>query len=54
MSLLGEEVATLIEGEREPGSYSAVFDARNLTAGVYLYRLTTADATQSQRMVLLK
>ncbi len=38
-NILGQEVATLFEGIRQPGNYEAAFDGRELSSGVYLYRL---------------
>jgi aminopeptidase N len=37
--LLGREVAVLLDGEQEPGTYSTSFDGTNLATGVYVYRL---------------
>lgn len=52
--LSGREVATLVDGVRQPGSYSASFDASGLASGIYLYRITAGGTTDSRRMVLLK
>jgi GH35 family endo-1,4-beta-xylanase len=38
-NLLGEEVATLFDGVRTPGNYSATFDGRGCASGVYMCRL---------------
>jgi hypothetical protein len=63
-NLLGQEVATLAEGQHSAGRYSVVWDARDNTgktvsSGVYMYRMTaTAASGQSyqalQKMVLMK
>jgi hypothetical protein len=37
--VLGREVATLVNEEKPPGSYSVVWDATGLAAGVYFCRL---------------
>ena len=57
-NLLGQRVATLVEGEMAAGSYTAQWDARDgsgygVAAGVYVYRLTAGDATATRRMVLV-
>ena len=52
--VLGREVATLVNGELQPGSYQATFDASHVASGVYLYQLKTGSFVQTQRMVLAK
>lgn len=37
--LLGQEIATLVDGEQSPGSYSVEFSGEKLPSGVYFYRL---------------
>jgi hypothetical protein len=53
-NLLGQEVATLFDGNRQAGRYSAVFDGRGLASGVYFYRLKADDLTETKRLILLK
>jgi hypothetical protein len=53
-NLLGQEVATLIEGEQEPGRYDVKFDASGLPSGVYFYTLQTPYFTKTNKMVLVK
>ena len=52
--VLGQEVATLVNGELQPGSYQATFDGTHLASGVYLYQLKAGNFIQTQRMVLAK
>ena len=52
--LLGRHVATLVEGELEPGVYRAVFDATRLSSGVYFYRLQGAGSVQTRKLNVLK
>ncbi len=52
--LLGREVATLVQAQQQPGSYTVNFDAANLTSGVYLYSLETENFKSVKRMVLMK
>jgi hypothetical protein len=51
---LGEQVAELVNEEREAGSYSVIFDASRLPSGVYIYRLQTLSFTANRKMTLLK
>ncbi len=53
-NLLGEEVATLSNEEKLPGRYEVVFDANNLSSGVYLYSIRAGNYTESRKMILLK
>ena len=52
--VLGREVATLVNGEKPAGSYKVNFDTSKLASGVYFYRLTAGDFTQTKKMILLK
>ncbi|MGD8921746.1 MAG: multicopper oxidase domain-containing protein [Candidatus Zixiibacteriota bacterium] len=51
---LGQEVVTLIDGEAPAGQHTVQLDAGNLASGVYFYRLTAGQYTDSKKMVLLK
>ncbi|MGB2958360.1 MAG: T9SS type A sorting domain-containing protein, partial [Bacteroidota bacterium] len=53
-NVLGEEVATLVEGIEEAGFRSALFDAGNLASGVYFYRLRVADFIETRKLMVLK
>lgn len=52
--ITGREVATIVNKEMTSGSYTATFDGSNLTTGVYFYRLTTSEFTDTKRMIVLK
>lgn len=52
--LLGKEVAVLVDGEVGVGEHSAVFNAKNLSSGVYLYRIQSDNFVATKRMTLLK
>jgi glucuronoarabinoxylan endo-1,4-beta-xylanase len=52
--LLGQEVATLFEGNRDAGSYIEKFDCTRLASGVYLYRLKTEHFSDTKKLVLMK
>lgn len=53
-NLLGEEVATVVDEEKEAGRYDAVWDAAGFASGVYLYRLQAAKFVQTKKMIILK
>jgi len=51
---LGQQVATLVEGEMEAGDHGVKFDASHLASGVYLYRLQAGDLFQTRMLLLMK
>ena len=52
--VMGKEVVTLVNEKQSPGTYQVEFDAGSLTSGVYFYRLTAGDFTDTKRMMLVK
>ena len=52
--LLGKEIATLVNGERSPGTYTVRWDASNLPSGVYVCKLKSGVFTATKQMVYLK
>jgi len=53
-NLLGEKVATLLDGEQEPGCRSVSWDASEVSSGLYFYKLTAGDFSETRRMMLVK
>ena len=53
-NMLGQEVATLVDGKVNVGTYTVHFDASNLTSGVYVYELVSGNRRISQKMTVLK
>jgi hypothetical protein len=53
-NLLGQVVATLINGELKAGRHEAKFDAAKLASGVYFYRITAGSYVNTMKMMLLK
>ncbi len=51
---LGREVKTLVNKFHKSGKYSVIFDAGGLTSGVYFYRLTTGEFSDTKKLVLIK
>ncbi len=52
--ILGKEVGTLVNENKQPGAYRVSFDASSLPSGVYIYRLNAGPYTESRKMLLLK
>ncbi|MCH8325347.1 MAG: T9SS type A sorting domain-containing protein [Bacteroidetes bacterium] len=52
--VLGKEVASLVNEELKAGSYKFNFNAKGLTSGVYFYRVTAGNFTQTKKMILLR
>ncbi|TKJ41089.1 hypothetical protein CEE37_05325 [candidate division LCP-89 bacterium B3_LCP] len=50
----GRLVAELVNSWRDAGVHEVTFDASGLTSGVYLYRLTAGEFTDTGKMVLMK
>jgi subtilisin family serine protease len=58
-NVTGQRVRTLVEGTVQAGEHSVVWDGRDeygnsVASGIYFYRLTTEEETQSRKMVFLK
>lgn len=52
--VLGNEVAVLVDEFKPAGSYEIEFKSDNLASGVYIYRLQTAEFTETKKMVLMR
>jgi photosystem II stability/assembly factor-like uncharacterized protein len=53
-NVLGKEVATLINEEKQPGVYEVEFDASQLSSGIYFYKLQTENYSSTKKMIYLK
>ena len=52
--VLGREVATLVDEEKQPGVYNVSWDATSVPSGVYFYRFQAANFTEVKKMLLLE
>jgi hypothetical protein len=50
----GKEIYTLVNGYKNPGSYSVKFDASSLSSGIYYYVMETGGNIMTKKMVLVK
>tara|TARA_R110000868_G_scaffold410693_6_gene699891 strand:- start:11035 stop:14199 length:3165 start_codon:yes stop_codon:yes gene_type:complete len=53
-SILGQKVATIVNGLYPVGSHNIQWDARNLASGVYIYRMQAGGFSQTRKLILLK
>ncbi|MEW6651909.1 MAG: putative Ig domain-containing protein [Bacteroidota bacterium] len=53
-NVMGEEIATLVNGNKPAGVYSVKFDASGLASGFYIYRIQTNEFTKTMKMLLAK
>jgi enterochelin esterase family protein len=50
----GQEVATLVNGIKKPGSYDVMWDAKSFPGGVYFYALEAGSCAVSRKMVVVR
>ena len=53
-NLLGQKVASVMDRQHLPGSYTVLWNAAGLSSGVYLCRMEAGGFTQTRKLVLLK
>ena len=52
--ILGKEIAVLVSEMQENNAYSVVFNAENLSSGIYFYALEVNGYSEVMKMVLVK
>ncbi len=52
--ILGNEVATLVYEEKQPGDYEVEFSSNGLTSGIYFCKLSVGSSSEVKKMVLMK
>jgi hypothetical protein len=50
----GQLVETLVSEEKTAGTYTTVWNAETQSSGIYFYKISTGDFTETKKMVLLK
>ncbi len=58
-NVLGQEVAVLVDGEKEAGYHTVTWDSRDaygsqVSSGVYFYRIQAGEFVETKKMLLLK
>jgi hypothetical protein len=52
--ILGNEVMTLVNEQKQAGRYEMLFNASGIASGVYYYQITSGSFTQTRKLVLMK
>ena len=53
-NILGSEVIELLNEQKGPGIYEIDFNASNLPSGVYFYKISTPEYSNTKKMIVLK
>ncbi|MFH1212638.1 MAG: T9SS type A sorting domain-containing protein [Candidatus Neomarinimicrobiota bacterium] len=53
-NVLGQEVTTLLDEMKTPGSYSITWEAENEPSGIYFYRLQAGDYSETKKILLIR
>lgn len=53
-NLLGQEVATVVNRFQKADRYEVIFDANELSSGIYIYKIESANYSSSRKFMLLK
>jgi hypothetical protein len=51
---LGKEIAALVNGNLKAGTYETDFNAAGLNSGVYFYKLSAGNYSETKKMVIIK
>ncbi len=52
--VLGKEIITLVNENKNVGYYETTFDASNLPSGIYIYKINIGNFTDVKKMLLMK
>lgn len=53
-NVIGQEVANLVNGYKDAGTYTIAWDASKLSSGVYIYRLEAGSNVSTKKLALMK
>jgi hypothetical protein len=53
-NLLGQEMATLVNGVMPAGVHTATFNASSMSSGVYFFRIESGSFRAVKKMMLVK
>ncbi len=52
--IIGREMATLLNEEKDAGNYSVKFDGSKLSSGIYFYQLRSGNFVETKKLLLMK
>jgi hypothetical protein len=52
--MVGRAISTLVDGYREAGMYSVIFNAASIPSGVYFYRIHAGTFSQTKHLMVMK
>ena len=52
--ILGRQIATLEDGHKPAGYHQVIWNARDVASGMYFYRLTAGEYSESRKLLLIK
>ncbi len=52
--ILGRQVKTLVNEYKQAGTYQVNFNAEGLSSGIYFYKMTAGDFSETKKLVLVK
>ena len=53
-NLIGQELTTIVNEYKNPGTYNVDFNAAGLSSGIYFYKIVTGNFSDTKKMMLLK
>jgi len=54
INLLGQRLAILVDGRREAGNWSVIWETSGVASGVYYCKMTAGDSSQTRKMILIR
>ena len=52
--ILGNEITTLVNEQKSPSTYEVEFNGEGLTSGIYFYKLSVGNYSETKKMLLMK
>ncbi len=53
-NIMGSEIAILLNEVKKPGNYQLTFEEKDLSSGVYFYRMTSGGFSSVKKLILVK